>query len=156
MITYNDIIKENGFLTKQGEELVSQKFLPAIQEILDAAHSDNETRIIGGILSNLIGKEVSNMIQSQATKKVIQQKIKDGLQQFISSPTIDPFDNSLPEITNTISTRQDIFHKVEEILQENYDQAPKMADTLIFKDSQPEMSSILDQLMGHQLIIKKQ
>src|SRR5271157_2218096 len=100
-IKYTDIIQGNGFLTDQGQQILNDKLLPIVRELLEAADSANEVRIIGSLLSNIIGKEVTNMIMEadaweQTKKAIITEKIttvlKDGLKEFIHPAAHDPFD----------------------------------------------------------------
>lgn len=87
---YTDIIKENGFLSKSGEQLMAEKLTPAIKELLQIGTTENEIRIIGSILSNLIGKEVINTIQFNNDQKLLVEKItevlQEGLKSFIGIP----------------------------------------------------------------------
>lgn len=88
---YDELVKDNGFLTKAGEKLVAEKFEPATKEILDIATTENQKRIIGGILQNIIGKTVSNIIQEHGNKNtaVVQHEIvkavNDTLKEYIPS-----------------------------------------------------------------------
>jgi hypothetical protein len=98
---YDDIVQDNGFLTETGKQLVAEKFDPATKEILDIAMTDNQKRILGSILSNLIGKTVANAIQETNrintidTQKKIKEALKEELQKFIDPKFIDPFDNKV-------------------------------------------------------------
>lgn len=119
-MNFKDAVKGNGFLSDAGQQLVNQQFMPAIQEILNVAQSENEARILGGILSNLIGKEVANIITEQnvvgrnekreAVIAKISTVLSDGLKkEFMHPAAIDPFDN-------TEKNRQAILDKSKEIL----------------------------------------
>ena len=113
---FKEIIKSNGFLTDQGQQLVNQQFMPAVKELLAVAESENQVRIIGSLLSNLIGKEVTNMVakhtemKRETAIKTIGTVLSEGLkQEFLHPAATDPFDN-------TEKNRQAILDKSKEIL----------------------------------------
>ena len=88
--TYNDLVKENGFLTEYGSKLVDEKLIPVIREFVSEMNTENEMRVVGSILSNVVGKETANLIQHFNENENIVKQIKqikasmnEGLKSFI-------------------------------------------------------------------------
>lgn len=68
-MNYKELISETGFLTSEGKELANQKVFQGAKELFDMMETENELRIMAGILSKHIGDLVANKI----AKKSIQQ-----------------------------------------------------------------------------------
>lgn len=58
----NRFINEQGFLTAEGKTFVEDNFGKALDTLLDIAKSENDLRLIGSVLSNIIGAKIADKI----------------------------------------------------------------------------------------------
>ena len=135
MNKYNQLIQENGFLTKSGEQEIKEKFLPTIKHFLDMAGSENELRIVGSVLSNIIGKEVLDMVIARADKTT---RVNEPQETASPARLTDLFDNSMP-------IGKEVVSKLEKILQEKTDELLKMSEKFMPLDTNSD--GVLDDLL---------
>lgn len=68
-MNYQELVSETGFLTSKGKELANQKVFQGAKELLDIMETENELRIMAGILSKHIGDLVANKIAERAAQQ---------------------------------------------------------------------------------------
>lgn len=66
-MNYQELVSEAGFLTPKGKELVNQKVLQGAKEILDMMETENQLRIMTGILAKHVGDMVADRLNRAVT-----------------------------------------------------------------------------------------
>jgi hypothetical protein len=72
---YQDLVNEQGFLTKEGQAFVDEKIGFGIDEFLETATSEIQMRILGSVLAKYIGDMVASKLTSQ--KQTVFDKMND-------------------------------------------------------------------------------
>ena len=65
---FSDIVDERGFLKKGAKEFVNERLIKELNTLLRYAKSENELRILGSILKNVVGDVVSSRIQENKNR----------------------------------------------------------------------------------------
>lgn len=108
MTNYDKFFKENGFLTPEGDQIMKEKFLPIVQELLSSMETENQVRIMAGMLSNLTGKTAADTIQSRRGPSS-----ENSIKETINTHFVDPFENFIAKA----QTSED-FQKINASLQD--------------------------------------
>ena len=109
MTNYNKFFQENGFLTPEGDQVMKEKFLPIVQELLSVMETENQVRIMAGMLGNLAGKTAADIIRDRRGPAPEGGSIKDTL----NTHFVDPFENFIAKA----QTSED-FQKINASLQD--------------------------------------
>ncbi len=120
MTNYDKFFKENGLLTPEGDQVMKEKFLPIVQELLSAMETENQVRIMAGTLGNLAGKTAADIILSRRDPSS-EGSIKDAL----NTHFVDPFENFIAK-AQTSEDFQKISVQLQDALQSLTDEGERL------------------------------
>jgi virulence-associated protein VapD len=59
------IFNQQGFLTQEGAVFVKDNFVAGVDKVLNTASNEDELKVIGSILSNIIGAKISEKLANK-------------------------------------------------------------------------------------------